>query len=82
MSDPEMKSVPQAELEAIALIADPMADYLQTMPAQEAMRVLLYVITRTFLNIDTFNDVSKLEAFDKYMATCRHTLDMNIRAGL
>lgn len=76
----EMKQASPERMAAIERLAMPMANYLQTLPAGLGIEVLLYVIVRTFLDLNPAEGLTTETAFDTYVKVARITIAKNLEA--
>lgn len=84
MSNAETTNLAETDPERFARVelkADIHIQHLRMDGAHEATEVLMCTVTKFFLGIRTVPGVTRLEAFDLYMAATRKTLEGNMEDG-
>lgn len=80
MSDLASRLASDAETELCNNLAEPIFDYLRSLPGEAGMAVLCTLNALVVLNAET--SVSKVEAWDHVAAAVRKTIEGNEKARL
>jgi hypothetical protein len=78
MTDTELKRATPEHLAKVADYASPLVGYITRLPVGTAMEVVMYIMISCFMELETIDGVSKLEAFDHYAAAIRTNIEKNL----